>query len=150
MVAVPSDKDGVFVLAHKVVIEYLVKQKLKGSRLAYVQVGIERTIDEYRLAKNSVINMSYTLDKLGHKSWAREALHAFEASCPKGMLSKINITVKTHKPIIECRVIDSARGSYFEGFSGILHHWLSEACASFDFLCKDTRDFLEKLGNTVG
>jgi hypothetical protein len=140
-----SDKDGVFVIAAESTINTLVMNKISESTSTYIRVGAEKPDEEYRLSLGGVTAACDLLYKLGFKAWARECSEAYKSRGAVGLVSRVTITIKTHKPRVSCRLIHSAVGSSLAGLSCVLHRWFSQALEPIRHMCKDTRDLLAKL-----
>ncbi len=131
--AAQSDKDGVFVLVRTCVYDMLIDLKI-GSTVCYRRVYEEKHIVTFNLMKPAVHSICKLLREAGCESFARECESVFFERGPKGLVSKVVATIKTHKPVVECRVIHASVGSSFAGFSTIMHRWLSGVLAKVPHL----------------
>ncbi len=116
MLALQSDKDGVFVLLRST----QAMTKIASSGSAYEQVCEDQPENEFRLAAGTVRSICRTLRKLELSEWARECESNFHERGKKCLISNNNLTIKTHKAVVERRITQSPSLHAFAGFSEAL------------------------------
>ncbi len=61
----------------------------------------------------------------------------------KGLCCPVQVTIKTHKPLPKVQILHASSGSPLEGFSRILHLWLSEVATGVSHLVPNTSSLLK-------
>ena len=61
------------------------------------------------------------------------------------MVCPVRVTMKTHKSVPEVRTLHASAKSSFEGFSRILHRWLSEVLTGVWHLVPNTASLLKEI-----
>jgi hypothetical protein len=145
MQALQSDKDGVFVILHRSTADKLAAAKISNAGASYKMVADFQPEIDYEQARNTMKGICKTLRALGRDDYARACHEVFDQRGHRGLVSKVNLTVKTHKPVVECRIIHSSPASSFEAISRIVHNVLTTKCNELVHLCRDTKDFISKL-----
>jgi hypothetical protein len=142
---IQSDKDGVFVIVPMDVLEDMIFEKLLTAGGSYREVATHTIDIEYRCASGLVESACKLLRKLDLKDWAAEASHVFYSRKGAGLVCKVQATIKTHKPIPEVRILHASASCSLEGFSRILHIWLSEVLLQVSFLVPNTASLLREI-----
>jgi hypothetical protein len=108
MAAIPSDKDGVFAIAHQTRLEAIAREKLRANNQRYKAVNDDTPAMEFALARPTAHAVCRALRQLGYNERAVDCGWAFEEYGPSNLASRVACTWKTHKAQHECRLLHAS------------------------------------------
>ena len=142
---IQSDKDGVFVLANESLVQELILEKLMLSKGSYREIASHTIPIEFACATSQVHGIVKKLKHLDFGDWAFQAETVFFDRGAAKLCCPVEVTIKTHKPLPEVRMLHSSSSSPLEGFSRILHFWLSEVVSTVKHLVPNTSSLLKEV-----
>lgn len=139
------DKGGVFVLIHNLLLDALVKERITS-------IGHDRRVSEqahediHARIEGWIGRTSKQLRDADLKKHSEECRTVFRESGPSGMLTPINVTIKTPKVRVESRLIDSSCGLPLEGYSALVHRSLMKYAPLAKYLAVDSKSLSQFAG----
>lgn len=146
--AVPSDKDGVFTIITGKLLNTLVEEKIREIGF-YRRVYEQAHEDTYLRIRGWTARTDSMLWKNDMRSFAAECGATYRGRGAAGMLTPMQVTVKTHKPKVEVRLIHASCGTSLEGYAAVLHRLLSKYLGQAKHLVADSRQLIKKVSEFV-
>jgi hypothetical protein len=124
---------------------------LELQKTIYHQVEEQTHLWDFPRVLAAAWRIHKELDELGHTRWAAECRRLCGSSAPHSMLSKVSVTIKTHKPPgkVRARMIHASPSGIVRALARVAHIWLSEKLQAVRHLCKDSREIIALLDSTV-
>ncbi len=148
-VAVPSDKDGTFVLASKETVELMTSAELvRPTYRAVPDFVVKR---DFEFCRQAAYRISKSLAAAGFNSWSCEVDSIASKAKLTGFASKINVTIKTHKPpgLVKCRVLHACRCDLVRALGTIAHRWMCEKLSTLPMVVSSSEQLVARLNTTT-
>ena len=142
MVCVPSDKDGVFALAPRPLLNKLIYKELgKPCYRGYSPLSLEGECTSLKAHLRAAARVAERLSL----PWGDEIRSSADRVTESSLLDSLMATVKTHKEPISVRLIHNSSGNCMNALGEALNRILTPRCSELWHLCTSSEDVAAKI-----
>ena len=139
---VPSDKDGVFALTSRSLLNKLIYNELsKPCYAAYSPLSLEGDCTALKL---HLLSAARAADRLSD-SWGSQIRSSVASVKESSLLDSLLATIKTHKEPISVRLIHSSTGNCLNALGEAVNRILAPKVASVWHVCASSEDVVAKI-----